>query len=65
MSDRAELSQVPTRASLDFPACARAGGQTVRILCDFSGYKMLYCAENQPRPAGGAGHGGNGLNRRS
>src|SRR5688500_19620419 len=34
ISDRAKVSQVPVRASLDFPACGRAGGQTVRILCD-------------------------------
>ena len=32
MSDRARVAQVPARASLDFPACERAGGQTVRIL---------------------------------
>jgi hypothetical protein len=45
LSDRALAAQVPMRASLVFPACERAGAQTVRILCLFSAYKMLYCAE--------------------
>ena len=61
MSDRASLVQVPMRASLVFPACERAGEQTVRILCVFSVHKMLYCAEKWPGPRGAGCPAGNSL----
>jgi hypothetical protein len=52
MSDRVREPQVPARRRLVYPACGRLGGQTVRILCRFSAYQMLYCAEiGDSRPA--------------
>jgi hypothetical protein len=45
MSDPVEVPQVPVRQSLDFPACEGSRVQTVRNLCTFYAYKMLYCAE--------------------
>jgi hypothetical protein len=36
-----------------FPVCERFRAQTVRILCAFCDYQMLYCAD---LPVGRTGH---------
>jgi hypothetical protein len=59
MSDRPRFVQVPVRASLDFPACARVRALSLRILRLFSAYKMLYCAEM--RHVAGAMRGSTGI----
>jgi hypothetical protein len=52
-SDPAPLPQVPVAQMAYFPVCERVRAQTVRILCAFCDYQMLYCAD---LPADRAGH---------
>jgi hypothetical protein len=60
-SDPVPLPQVPVAQMAYFPVCERVRAQTVRILCTFCDYQMLYCADLSTARSSSAPMAGNRL----